>query len=100
MGVRPQDGRQQRALAAADVRHGPHRREVISGGDARRERRGPLRHRGLEPLRQVRVHGEELEDTHPVRDVEAGLARLDRLDDGLERPDTAERLHQHRPRPH
>ena len=49
MAVRLQDGRQQRALAAADVSHGPHRREVVAG--ARRsagERRGPLRHRGLE----------------------------------------------------
>jgi len=69
MAVRLQDGGQQRALAAADVSHGPDRREVISGGNARREGRGPLRHSGLELLRQVRVRGKELKQAHPVCDV-------------------------------
>ena len=67
MGMPAQNGRQQDPSTATDVYHGSHARKVVSGGDARSERRSSLGHGGVEVRRVLRVSREELEDTHPGR---------------------------------
>ena len=100
LAVLAQDLRQQDPLTAADVDHRPQRGEVVARGDTGGERGRPFRHGGIEAHRVLRVAGQKFEPRHAVRGVEAGLAGADRMQDGLEGPDAAARVDQHRPRPH
>jgi hypothetical protein len=65
------DRRQQGPAAGTYIGDGPHPREVIAGGHARRECNCTLRHSGLKSSRALRVAAKILEQGHSVSQLKA-----------------------------
>jgi hypothetical protein len=75
-GVRAQDGRQERAVAAAHVDDRPEAGEVAGGGDRVVLLGAAARHRGVENGGRRRVARQEGEEVRPVDPTEAITAQV------------------------